>query len=626
MKRAPKKSNPILEPYLPRFREILWIRSGFEEAFTQDYKHFHAVTYRTGVEYFQAQANRILEFPSRKQVDALMEMLLFVSVYNFFVNVDHYDALLVQVIDSLKNNFDKYEDRILATQKRYDRFKSKYTKWCNEYIEKCQILPSMLPSDSHIGDALYSSTEFAAATRYTFKHYLDTAKTLNAPEIIDFNWSNLSIHDLITKLREREKQVREKLKKQHKLLPQGQVWIEFEDGARWVYLPKPQCREIGVEGDHCATVESWMGRNFGRLLYFADSEGDLKLTASYAHLNDWYKEAQEIKELDEGTDYGVLGQIRGNYNTKPKKEYLKYIAALLCDERVIKHIPDSYRDDDQFKIEDLDSLQIGIIESRNPSVIDFSKAAEFVPVRALLVLLRLFANNKFQVVNYDGKIDVTKPNPKALIALWESDAEGFFEALGQKQAAQLFEFLKSGDDLFDFDYHKEDIENFIEDLSEKELKTVYAKLTELGHKPESEKWKDILTAVKECDEMEGAIGGAIMSGYRAGSEAEAYKQLESRVEELAKILSNEKKLLIKIDSLYGDKGIRIHIALENLLETFINKDDAMGIESNFDSSLGHYAEILDDEIAETRNQFDNYYEHDSEAAKEDFFGYRILDL
>lgn len=117
-----------------------------------------------------------------------------------------------------------------------------------------------------------------------------------------------------------------------------------------------------------------------------------------------------------------------------------------------------------------------------------------------------------------------------------------------------------------------------------------------------------------------------MSGYRAGSEAEAYKQLESRVEELAKILSNEKKLLIKIDSLYGDKGIRIHIALENLLETFINKDDAMGIESNFDSSLGHYAEILDDEIAETRNQFDNYYEHDSEAAKEDFFGYRILDL
>lgn len=628
MKRLPKKLNPILEPYLPRFREILWIKSGFQEAFTQDFKQFYDVTYRQSIDYFQSMSKLILEYPSRKQVDGLMEMLLFVMTFNFFVQSDHYDGLLENVFNANAGNLKP--DEKAAIQKRYDKFKLKYKKWCDAYIEKCSIDASMLPTEV-IDHSVYSSNGFAYEIKQTFKHYFDTSKTLNAPEIIDFNWSNLSIHDLHTKLLRRESEVRTALKKSGQLLPKGQTMIEFEDGAKWVYIPKPTCGELASEGDHCATVEGWMGSNFGRLLYFADSEGNLKLTASYCHLNDWYKTKAEIAELIEGRDYGVLGQIRGNHNTKPKPEYIKYVAALLADERVIFHIADSYRCNDQFLLSDIDDIQRGVINSRNPSIFDFEEAAKFVSVRSLRVLFSLFSEKAFKL-DMKQEIDPSKPNPDARFIFWKGDAEDFFDDLGQEQSKTLFKFLKSGDDLFDYDYHKEDIENFIEDLDEDELKKVYDKLVELNqntvgwHKPDLKSAKDILKSVRDCDEMERAIGGAIMSGYRAGSETEAFKQLESRVTDLADALRDLRGIEMTNDSLYGDNGIILTITVTELLKSFGIAEDISAIEGNFDSSLSHVAEAIDADIQESRNQYDHYYEYDSEAAKEDFFGYRLLDI
>jgi len=612
------KLNPILEPYLPRFREILWIKSGFEEAFTHDFKHFHSVRYKNSVEYFQHISKYIMEWPSRKQVDALMEMLLFVIVYAFFVQSDHYDNLF-------ENVFSEHTPESKAQAlKRYNKFKNKYSKWCDEYIKKCEIFASMLPTET-VDNAPYSSSSFASEVKSSLQHYLDTSNILNAPEIIDFSWSNLSLHDLHTKLTKRENEVRAVLKKSGQLLPKGHTLIEFEDGAKWVYIPKPTCGELASEGDHCATVEGWMGSNFGRLIYFADTEGELKLTASYCHLNDWYKTKAEIAELIEGRDYGILGQIRGNHNTKPKKEHIKYIAALLADERVIFHIADSYRSRDQFVLSDLDDLQRGLVNSRNPSIFDLEEAAKLVPLKAIKVLFGLFSDKVMKVA--EGQyLDFDKPNPNAKMLFWNGDAEDFFDDLGQEQSKNLFKFLKSDDDLFEYDYDNYDVANFVEDCDEDELLLIYNKLVELDTKPESKNWKDILKAVKECKEMERSIVWSVIEGKRQGSHAEAYKQLESRVKELAETLKEMRGIDTEVTAMYGDNGIKLTISVVELLKSFGIAEDIESVEGNFDGNLKHVAESIDADIQESRIQYDNYYEYDYEAAKEDFFGYRILDL
>jgi len=620
MKKLTLKANPILKPYLPRFRDVLWIFNGFSEVILSDMSLSIKIQYKVQVEYFTSITEQIMnKFPSRKQVDALMEMLYFVMVWHFFMRKDHYDHFFQTMV---VQNANLTADEKAAFLKRYERFIARNSKWCDEYIQKCKIDVSMLPSDVNDYNIPYSSNSFSSFVRNELNHYIDLTVLHQDPSIIDFSWSNLSQYDLVTKLRERERAFNDKVRKKGSHLPKGQTWIEFDDGYKWVYIPKHQCREIGIEGEHSATVESWMGTNFGRLLYLADDQHNLVVTASYCWLNDHNPDRKA--DLHEGRDWGILGQIRGTANTKPKQKYQKYIARLFCDERVIGHIPDGYRSRDQFLLSDLDELQLGIIEQANPVIFDFPKVVELIPLAPIMVLIHLFAQEKVQLADV---YDDDQPQPDALFSYWKGDGEDFFKALDQEQASQLFKMIKDGDDLIYYSDSYYDVENFVEGLDKQELKVLAKKLKELGHGSVKPDAKKILEIVKENKEIQNAISRSVFRGYESGSEAEAFKQLVERANHLIEILNNEKGLNgeIKNESLYGDEAIVFTISLKELIKDF----KGMGTsEFNVSMTLGleDVAQELESDLHEHRNQFEDYFSYDQEAAKEDFFGYQIYEL
>ncbi len=620
MKKPVKKSNPILEPYLPRFKDLLWIYAGFEEAISDDLKQFYSVKYRVQLDYFRERSNWIIDhLPSRKQVDAIMEMLYFVMVWHFFIRANHYDHLLESVFTVKGLKAEEKEE----IQKRYDKTKRKMKIFADKYIEKTKIEGSMLPEDENAYNALYASNQFASFLKASIQHYLDVANTFQAPELIDFNWSGYNMHDLITELRNREEKIRKALKKQRKLLPQGQTWIEFDDGFRWTYLPRSSCRDLAREGDHCATVESWMGSNFGRLLYLTDSEGELILTASYAHLRTYQLARSEIAELEAGIDFGVLGQIRGNYNSKPKKQYLKYIAALLCDDRVLFHIPDSYRSDDQFLIEDLDDLQRGIIEQRNPSVFEWRIAADFAPYSAIKTFLHLMDVADLRHLKSD--LDETRPQPEAMISVWSGSTHEFLKELNQRQAADLWHRLESGDELIYFETQSSEVESFIENLDDEDLKKLCDKMVERKSAPDDCTAKGVIAKLDADDEIYWAIARSVHRGYEAGSETNAFKQVTSRIEDLIQTLRDVKGLTIDTkEGFYGDDAIQIKITVQAVLTGL---QEAHRLHENYNAlTLSEIYDENESDFHEVRDCFQDYFDYDSDAALEDFFGYQIHDL
>lgn len=609
MKKKLKKTNPTLPPYLPRFKEVLWVLGDFE----------YGQSIAQG--YFDSLAKFIIAtYPSRKQVDALMEMLYFVMVWKFFLDKDSYDSKFEKLISSNQRIFQNEKEEFL---KRYNKFIMRAKKFADEYIERCKISSDELPFELGDSNKNYSSPQFSFLVKHSLKHSIDVATTYQAPEIIDFNWSNLSISKILEELNIRETAARNKRKKQKKNLPEGQIWLKFEDGWKWVYLPTYQNSMLAQEGDHCATVEGWMGRNFGRLLYLADNENNLRLTASYAHLDDSRHRTEDIANLWEGHDFGIIGQIRGTANSKPKKELRHYITGLLCDERVIFHIPDSYRSDDQFLITDLDELQLGMIQSRNPSVLSLVDGLKYVPSRVYKVMFHLITDEVIDL-KFKGKLNLDKPNPKAEVIFWSDSTEEFLKALSQKRALEIWEMIEAGEPLYNYDGYKTDVESFVEGLHEDRLKILFDKLVERGFKPDSEDSGDVLKKVFEDKETLGAIYNAVETGYSTGSDAEAYKQLKARIEELTQILYTNLGMQSDItDSLYSENAITLTWSMVKMLEKI---QKTLLERSAEDINLVALTEDFSDEFHEPRNVFDDYFSYDSESAEDDFFGHRIYDL
>jgi hypothetical protein len=129
---------------------------------------------------------------------------------------------------------------------------------------------------------------------------------------------------------------------------QGDVVMTFPDGFYWIRLNKSVCDAEAKAMGHC-------GRGRGIL---------------YSLRRDKYPYV--TVDLEDG----VIGQIKGRANTKPKPEYHKYIIPFILNPAIgVKYLKSTYRPDTDFNINDLSEEQLIDISNKKPLLFSFSEQA-----------------------------------------------------------------------------------------------------------------------------------------------------------------------------------------------------------------------------------------------------------
>lgn len=122
----------------------------------------------------------------------------------------------------------------------------------------------------------------------------------------------------------------------------GEILMTFPDGYYWINLGKGSCSKEGRAMGHC-------GRGEG-LLFSLRKEKHPHVTADI------------LKN-------GIVKQLRGRANTKPKKKYHPYIIALIKSDYVNSFHYWDYKRENNFWIHDLSKEEIKDIANTKPTVL-----------------------------------------------------------------------------------------------------------------------------------------------------------------------------------------------------------------------------------------------------------------
>lgn len=131
---------------------------------------------------------------------------------------------------------------------------------------------------------------------------------------------------------------------------QGDVVMTFPDGFYWIKLNSHYCEDESEAMGHC-------GRGNG-ILYSLRKNKQPFITA----------------DIDNN---GKILQMRGRANTKPKKEYHKYILDFILSDTVKDFSYNSFKPEENFYISDLDEEYINKIIEEKPSLFNGQKFTNF---------------------------------------------------------------------------------------------------------------------------------------------------------------------------------------------------------------------------------------------------------
>lgn len=128
----------------------------------------------------------------------------------------------------------------------------------------------------------------------------------------------------------------------------GEVVMTFPDGFYWISLGKARCEKEAQAMGHCGT-----GRG---ILYSLRREQHPYITVDLVN--------------------GVIGQIKGRANTKPKPEFHQYIIPFLLDKKLnVQYLKSSYQPQTDFELTDLTDGQLNDIIQKKPFLLTGSESA-----------------------------------------------------------------------------------------------------------------------------------------------------------------------------------------------------------------------------------------------------------
>ena len=179
-----------------------------------------------------------------------------------------------------------------------------------------------------------------------YNYVLDWLKGRNslAPEHDQINFKTLTFGDAKKRSKEWHKKL-EDIQGGQIQGEEGEVVLTFPDGFYWIKIGKDYCPKEAEAMGHC-------GRASGTVLYSLRREQYPYVTAA-------------VRESD-----GVVTQMKGRANTKPKVQFHKYIIPfILGNNPVVKYFNSTYASDTDFNISDLTEVELKQVVDKKQSLL-----------------------------------------------------------------------------------------------------------------------------------------------------------------------------------------------------------------------------------------------------------------
>lgn len=242
----------------------------------------------------------------------------------------------------------------------------KYSIWIantfkNNYLTNSTILNRMPPdvkeevikqiTDGKIPDAIKRDMlKIARLGNGQYQYILDWLRGRNSPPVREtdpLNFKTLTFEDALVKSQNWHAQL-EKLQGGAIKDEDGEIIMTFPDGFYWINLGKSRCEKEAEAMGHCGS-----GRG---TLYSLRRDKHPYVTLDLVD--------------------GIIGQIKGRANTKPKKEFHQYIIPFLMDDNIrVRWLESSYQPHTDFSLNDLTDEQLMEILRKKPILFRHSKDA-----------------------------------------------------------------------------------------------------------------------------------------------------------------------------------------------------------------------------------------------------------
>jgi len=124
--------------------------------------------------------------------------------------------------------------------------------------------------------------------------------------------------------------------------------IKFPDGSAWFNLDKPFCQEEGTSMGHCGNSASYNEYEDTIFSYRSPHQHKTSESGGYwiPHLTFIYNQRT-----------GMLGEMKGYGNQKPRKKYHNVIKALIMDDKIKGIVGGGYMPESNFSVWDLDDAE-----------------------------------------------------------------------------------------------------------------------------------------------------------------------------------------------------------------------------------------------------------------------------
>lgn len=196
-------------------------------------------------------------------------------------------------------------------------------------------------------------------------HFVDNAEVNNYKSVLNFQFKNKKIAEVLDQLEKLTAHDEENTKAEARLVPQGEdkTFLKFKDGWEWHLLDRASCKQEGAAMRHCGN--SAAGKSGQKIL-------SLREPVAKKGKKLWKPHATFIWNPD-----GILGEMKGYANEKPKEEVHPYIVELLKNHDITKLKGGGYASNKNFKISDLaPALKDKLAETRNDLVDTTHKEAD----------------------------------------------------------------------------------------------------------------------------------------------------------------------------------------------------------------------------------------------------------
>lgn len=284
-----------------------------------------------------------------------------------------------------------------------------------------------------------------------------------------------------------------------------------------------------------------------------------------------------------GSSDGIIYQMKGTKNSKPKEEFHPYIVDLIINEENIKGFGSEYQSSTDFKITDLPESDIKKVYDSRPELFNTRQ------LKRQLVKMGILDSSEYQEINMIFDLDI-EPTYVGNYVDGDWNVRTYKDTNGNTRKISFIETLLSGDiwDLLD-GYH-DDWKGALEYHTNKENSQTIRNIIQQSAGEDYDPEESLESLIDEYDndyEIRNSLGSAYSDSANSSYYDYAIKELRSALEEYGDVTQlNDEGVKIRIDlnTVIDNMGL----GEEEVDEIFERCDESASCA--FDEMMGEYYE------------------------------------